>query len=181
MKLNKAVKSIGLCAVMVAFGASAADQGNGEINFKGSIIDAPCSIAAESANQTIDLGEVTNAALKNGGKSAPKAFNIKLEQCDTATSSSVTATFTGAASAGNKDLLGITGTASGASIAITNGAGQIIKLGEASPAQNIQDGVNSLAFSAYLQGDVASGTEGKAATIVPGDFTSVANFTLAYK
>jgi len=180
MKLNKAVKSFGLCAMMVAFGATAADQGHGEINFKGSIVDAPCSITAESANQTVDLGEVTNAALKNGGKSTPKAFTVKLEQCDTATSESVTATFTGAASAGNKDLLGITGTASGASIAITNGAGQIIKLGEESPAQSIQNGTNSLAFSAYLQGDVAQ-DENSPVTIVPGDFTSVANFTLAYK
>ena len=87
----------------------------------------------------------------------------------------VQATFTGAASAGNQNLLGITGTAKGASIAITNGAGEVIVLGQPSPAQILQDGNNTLALSAYLQGD------GDTATIVPGSFQSVTDFTLSYQ
>ncbi|MDI7374327.1 type 1 fimbrial protein, partial [Cronobacter sakazakii] len=47
--------------------------------------------------------------------------------------------------------------------------------GEASAAHQLQEGNNTLLFSAYLQGDGAS------ATIVPGDFTAVADFTLAYQ
>lgn len=63
MKLNK----IMLAAVM-AFGVSslahAADQGHGKVTFSGSIIDAPCSIAPESLDQTVELGAISNVALK---------------------------------------------------------------------------------------------------------------------
>ncbi|BFO07561.1 Fimbria A protein precursor [Serratia rubidaea] len=173
MKLNK----IMLAAVM-AFGATsfaqAADQGHGKVNFIGSIIDAPCSIAPESIDQTVDLGQVSNVALKNGGSSNPRSFDIKLEQCDTTTLKSVSTTFTGSASPTNKDLLGITGTASGAGVAITYG-GQPVKLGTATTAQNLNEGSNTLRFAAYLQG------EGASAAVVPGDFTAVADFTLAYQ
>lgn len=63
MKLNKI-----MLAAAMAFGATsfahAADQGHGKVNFIGSIIDAPCSIAPESLDQTVDLGQVSNVALK---------------------------------------------------------------------------------------------------------------------
>nr|WP_315293293.1 fimbrial protein [Serratia proteamaculans] len=158
----------------------------GTVTFKGSIIDAPCSITPETADQTVDLGQVSNVALTKQGKSTPKNFDIKLDKCDVTTLKNVTATFSGAASAGNADLLGITGTAKGASIAITDGASRVIKLGEATKAQKIQKGNNTLAFAAYLQGDpdVAATTPGGTATpavIVPGEFSSVVDFTLAYQ
>nr|WP_283160723.1 fimbrial protein [Serratia proteamaculans] len=158
----------------------------GTVTFKGSIIDAPCSITPETADQTVNLGQVSNVALTKQGKSTPQTFDIKLDKCDVTTLKNVTATFTGAASAGNADLLGITGTAKGASIAITDGASRVIKLGEATKAQKIQKGNNTLAFAAYLQGDpdVAATTPGGTATpavIVPGEFSSVVDFTLAYQ
>ncbi|CAI0982193.1 type 1 fimbrial protein [Serratia proteamaculans] len=157
----------------------------GTVTFKGSIIDAPCSITPETVDQTVNLGQISNVALKKQGKSTAQSFNIKLDKCDVTTLKNVTATFTGAASAGNADLLGITGTAKGASIAITDGASRVIKLGEATKAQKIQKGDNTLAFSAYLQGDPdVTPTGGGTATpvdIVPGEFSSIVDFTLAYQ
>nr|WP_314727784.1 fimbrial protein [Serratia quinivorans] len=157
----------------------------GTVTFKGSIIDAPCSITPETADQTVNLGQVSNVALKKQGKSTPKSFDIKLDKCDVTTLKSVTATFSGAASAGNADLLGITGTAKGASIAITDGGSRVIKLGEATQAQKIQKGNNTLAFAAYLQGDpdvaAVSGGTATPAVIIPGEFSSVVDFTLAYQ
>lgn len=174
MKLNKI-----MMAAVIAFGASslahAADQGHGTVTFTGSIIDAPCSIAPETADQTVDLGQVSNLTLKDGGKSTPRNFSIDLESCELDKKKSVSLTFTGASSTANQGRLGITGTAQGASIAITDGTGALIKLGEATNAQSLQNGNNSLSFAAYLQGDNAS------AAIVPGDFQSVADFTLAYQ
>lgn len=175
MNVKKIALAVAVISGIAMGAANAADQGHGTVTFTGSIIDAPCSIAPESIDQIVDLGQVSQAALKDGGTSNPVPFNIKLEQCDTATLQTVQATFTGAASSGNPDLLGITGTAKGASIAITNGAGDVIVLGQPSPAQTLQDGNNTLAFSAYLQGDGAS------ATIVPGSFQSVTDFTLSYQ
>lgn len=179
MNMKKIAVSIAMASGLVmgvAHAAPSADQGHGTVNFIGSIIDAPCSITPDTTNQTVDLGEVSNVALKNGGTSEPHTFPIKLTQCDTTTLKSVQVTFTGAPSTGNPDLLGITGTAKGASIAITNGSGEVITLGSPSPAQKLQDGNNTLMFSAYLQGD-----EGASATVVPGSFQSVADFTLSYQ
>lgn len=176
MNLNKTV----LAAAMV-FGsismAHAADQGHGKINFTGSIIDAPCSISPESGDQTIEMGQISTAALKNSGKSTPRNFDIKLENCsygDPATKNKVAVTFTGKESAAAKGLLGVTGSAKGASIALTESNGELIKLGTPTSAQLLGDGSNTLRFSAYMQGDGAS------ATITEGDFQAVTDFTLAY-
>lgn len=169
--------------------ANAANQGSGSVTFTGSIIKAPCSIAPESVDQTVNLGSVANKALEKGGKSAPQNFNIKLQSCDISdlVDKTVTTTFTGAPSKGNANNLGLSGTASGASIVLTQG-GSDIKLGEPTSAIKVSDGTNTLAFAAYLQGEstttAASGSTPASttySTIVPGDFKSVANFTLAYQ
>ncbi|WP_265577116.1 fimbrial protein [Pseudomonas protegens] len=84
------------------------DQGKGLITFKGTIIDAPCSIAQESQFQTIEMGQVANVALKNGGKSTPINFKIQLLGCVLGSLKSAIATFTGSP-ASNPDLLAIRG------------------------------------------------------------------------
>lgn len=176
--MNMHKKSL-LVAAVVALGissvANAADQGHGKVTFSGSIIDAPCSISPESEDQTVELGQISNVALKDGGKSTPRNFSVDLENCnfgDPATKNKVSLTFTGMESAANNGLLGITGTAKGASVAITSADGEVIELGKATKQQLLQDGSNTLNFAAYMQGDGANVTE--------GEFQSVADFTLAY-
>ena len=175
MKLN-------ILALVVAAGfmsnafAVATEAGKGQIKFTGSIIEAPCSITPGTSNQNIELGQISSTALQDGGKSTPVTFQIDLEKCDTTSLPGVTATFTGPASASNTDLLGITGSAKGASIVLTDGAGTPIKFGTATSPQLIMDGSNTLVFSAYLQGDTTEG-----AVITPGEFTSIANYALAYE
>lgn len=175
MKLNKI-----MMAAVLAFGtitgAQAADQGHGKVTFTGSIIDAPCSIDSKSVDQTVDLGAVSNVALLKGGNSEPKPFEIHLEKCSLDTVKLITTTFDGAP--GKDGLLGMTGDAKGASIAITDGSNNLIKLGQPTAGQNISAGATeaTLAFSAYLKGD-----GGEAESIVPGKFQSVANFILNYK
>ncbi|HIE4798803.1 TPA: fimbrial protein [Serratia marcescens] len=181
MKLNKI-----MLAAAIAFGATsmahAADQGHGKVTFTGAIIDAPCSITPESIDQTVELGQISKVALADGGQSTPRPFSIDLENCtfsadDTGAleNNKVTVTFTGMESVAGNGLLGITGTAKGASVAVTDGSGSVITLGEPTKPQVLQDGNNTLSFAAYLQGDTASNT-----VIVPGDFQAVADFTLAY-
>lgn len=171
MRLNKLVVALGL--VMAAGAANAADSG-GQVTFKGSIISAACSIAPESLDQTVQLGAVSDADLKKDGQSTPRAFSIKLENCDTTVSQKVTTTFTGIASQVNEDNLAMVGTARGASIQLTDAFGTKIVLGTPTSAQKLFDGNNTLGFSSYLVSDGAS------ATYVPGEFTTVANFILSY-
>lgn len=181
MNMKKIAVAIAMVSGITAGVAQAAtapvSQGSGTINFAGKIIDAPCSITTgDDSTQTVDLGEVSKTALENGQTSTPKTFSIKLEQCDVTTAglSSVSATFTGAKDANDASMLGITGDAKGAGIVLTDGASQPIKLGSESSAQTIQNGSNTMTFSAYLKNDGAS-------AVVPGSFTSTADFTLAYK
>lgn len=184
MKVSSLAGAIMAVALAATSGASfASDQGHGRITFQGSIVDAPCSIAQDSAYQTVKLDEVSNVALQNGGKSTPKIFKIELRGCELGALKSATATFTGSP-ASNPELLAIRGTAQGASLAIANHTGELIKLGDASPAQTLSNGDTYLEFQAYLQGDMETPAGGGAATaaqIVPGDFETFANFTLAYQ
>ncbi|CNI75243.1 MULTISPECIES: fimbrial protein [Yersinia] len=174
MKLNKTILAAGLVLGFASM-ANAADQGQGTVTFNGSIIDAPCSIAAGSDSQTVEMGQISNVALQNGGKSQSRVFDIKLENCDITTLKTVTTTFGGAESAAVPGLLGITGVAEGAGIAIVDGTGSVITLGTATAEQTLVTGNNTLAFSAYLQGSTV------ADAIKPGTFSSVADFTLAYQ
>ncbi|KFK96799.1 MULTISPECIES: fimbrial protein [unclassified Serratia (in: enterobacteria)] len=159
-----------------AFAAQAADQGSGNVTFNGSIIEAPCSITPQTADQVVSLGQISAASLSNKGNSTPQNFSIDLERCDTTSLKNVSITFNGDKNADDNTLLGIVGDAKGAGIVITNGSGTVVKLGEASPARQLLAGSNTLLFSAYLKG--SSITEG---SVVPGKFTSIANFTLAYQ
>lgn len=176
------MKTIAMATFMalgLASAANAADQGHGKVTFKGSIIDAPCSISPDSIDQTVELGQISNMALVDGGKSSPRTFDIALENCDvTNLTKGVQLTFTGAAASFDttNKTLGIVGTGAGAGVQITNGSGNVITLGTATPFQNIQDGNNTLRFSAYLMGN-----GGDISTITPGDFSSVADFTLSYE
>jgi len=156
--------------------ANLGDQGHGKIAFTGSIIDAPCSIKPvgdKDGVQTVNLGSISNAALKDGGTSSPQQFTIALENCSLDTAKTVKTTFDGAKSASGN--LGMTGSAKGASIVLTDGNSNVIELGKSTVGQTISAGAQSadLVFSAYLQGDTG-------ATIVPGSFNSTANFTLSY-
>ena len=175
MKLNKIMMAAVLAFGTVS-GVQAADQGHGTVTFTGSIIDAPCSIDPDTVDQTVDLGSVSNVALIDGGTSSPKPFEIRLEKCSLDTAKTVTTTFNGAAGKGG--LLGMTGDAKGASIAITDGSNALIELGKPTAGQLISAGATeaTLGFSAYLKGD-----GGPADTIIPGKFQSVANFMLDYK
>jgi len=178
MKMNKLASVLLLSMGMMAAGANAADQGHGKVTFTGSIIDAPCSITPETADQTVLLGQVASHVLKDGGTSAPKNFTIDLENCDFgddgATSNSVAVTFSGTASTLDSTLLGLTGEASGAGVAIADESGTALDVGTPSSLYKLAGTNPSLGFTAYLKG--ISGE-----TITTGDFESVANFTMDYQ
>ncbi len=181
MKMSKTM----IMAVMALGSASfaqAEEPSNGTIEFTGTIIDTPCSIAADSINQTIPLGAISSAALKNGGTSTPIDFNIRLEQCDFTgdnAKNKVTTTFTGIPITGT-DLLAInSNTASGAGVAISTFNGEKIKLGVPTTAVTLIGSDPVLQFQAYLQGQSAS-EKAPAPDIIPGKFSAIANFRLDY-
>lgn len=177
MKLNKIATTLMLVAGISSFGVQAADQGAGKVTFTGSIIDAPCSIHPDSGDQEVDLGQIASSQLVGSGTSTPRNFDIKLENCvlseEEGAANTVTVTFGGSAADATNKLLGITGTASGAGVAITDGSGKQITLTEPTDARDLIEGDNTLNFSAYLQG--------LGGAVETGEFQAVTDFTLAYQ
>lgn len=174
MKFNKCAMAAVMALGVSSFAYAAKDQGHGKVTFTGSIIDAPCSVHPDSEDQVVNLGQISNVALKNQGKSNPRNFDIKLENCDITTLKTVTTTFSGAKAAGNAKLIGLAGTASGAGVAISHN-GAVVELGKPTGPLTLSNGDTTIHFAAYLQGESAS------SAIVPGDFSAVANWTLAYQ
>ncbi|MGE8681780.1 MAG: fimbrial protein [Achromobacter marplatensis] len=186
MKKNQLARLIASIAFGTACTAAfAADKPNGEIRFEGSIVEAPCSIASDSVNQTVRMDQIASAELKGGKKSTPKSFKINLLGCDlTDVKNSVTATFqTSTPSDAYDGLVAIQGAARGASLGIADGRGELIKLGHESSATKISTATPSMEFQAFLQGEQEDdGQQGKKdATLVPGEFYAAVNFTLTYK
>lgn len=165
-------------------------NGHGKVKFHGEIIDAPCSISADTIDQTVEFGQIANSALANGGSSAAKSFNIELVDCvfpeddqQQVFNDKVKITFTGQSAAFNSKLLGITGldasnpdTAGNVAIQLSNGDGTAIDMDTWTSAdRQLQEGNNTLTYSAYVKGaDVAVDK------IPLGEFNGVTNFTLAY-
>lgn len=180
MKLSKVALAMGLSMAMFAGFANAAasgtnvgGQGHGTVHFKGEIIDSPCSIAPESADQTVDLGQISSSQLKNNGVSTPVSFDIQLQNCDIETYKTVTAVWSGTPDTNAPEYWGITGTAEGASIVLRDASAKEIKLGEETAATTLTADNTSIAMSAFLKGN------GK--NVVPGSFTGVADYVLNYQ
>ncbi|HFP5150978.1 TPA: fimbrial protein [Escherichia coli] len=168
------VVSFAFCSV-----ANAAIQGQGQVNFKGTVIDAPCGIAPESADQTIDFGQISKSHLADGGTSQHKNVDIKLVNCDLASQKkAVTITFSGSSVASDKlEELGTSG-GTGTAIKMSTAAGEFVKFDGLTPAgvYNLKDGDNTMRYSAWVQKSSADG-----AAVTEGDFAAVANFNLTYK
>lgn len=154
--------------------AAAGGQGHGTVHFKGEIIDAPCSISPETADQTVDLGQIASAQLENKGKSTPVPFTIELQNCKIDEGqTTVTATWSGTADSHNSSAWGITGSASGASIMLRDASEKDIVLGQETSPTTLAADSTTIAMSAYLQGNGEN--------VVPGTFTGVADFVMNYQ
>lgn len=169
------VFAFSLCSV-----ANAADQGQGVVNFKGTVIDAPCGIAPESADQTIDFGQISKSHLTAGGISVKKDLDIKLVNCDfsdTDAKKTVSVTFSGTAVTGHPDELG-TASDTGTAVVISSSDGTLVKFDGAtsSGSTQLQGGNNTLKYTTWVKKSSATNAEVK-----EGDFTAVTNFNLTYQ
>ncbi|MGC0619855.1 fimbrial protein [Escherichia coli] len=173
----KTVMAGAVAMALVSFGANAAvqNQGQGVVNFKGTVIDAPCGIAPESADQIIDFGQISKAHLNNNGISAKKDVNIKLVNCDLGSGStakkSVNVTFNGTTVDTAKKILGASNT--GAGIVMVGQDGKDVVFGTPTAAIPLKNGENTLHYQAWVK-------KAGSAAVTEGAFTAVADFTLAY-
>lgn len=154
-----------------------ADQGHGVIKFVGAIIDAPCSIAPESVDQTIQMGQIANSLLEQQGEGPLRTFEISLEGCSLDTAKTASITFNGIADDSEKKHLSLNGLAKGAAIAmVSQRDGSEVVLGTPTKALSLVDGDNHLKFGAKL---VSNLKRGEKAT--PGEFTATSDFIMTYQ
>lgn len=170
--------SIALAAI-ASFGISSsviAASGQGTVNFQGSVVETPCGIAPESADQTIDFGQLSKAHLESGGVSIKKDVDIKLVNCTLDTNgtknNTVAVTFDGSTVGGNLKELGTAG-ATGTAIVMSAQSGDI-EFGKATAPQAFSADNNTLRYSAWVK-------KATGATLQEGSFTAVSNFTMTYQ
>ncbi|HBA7870665.1 fimbrial protein [Escherichia coli] len=185
----KTVMAGAIAMAMVSFGANAApgaagaaqlskNQGQGVVNFKGTVIDTPCGISPDSVDQSIDFGQISKSHLSNGGTSVQKNLDIKLVNCDISTASamkSVSVTFSGANVGTQKNELGTSG-GTGTAIVVSGADGKLVSFdGTSTNAKTqLKAGDNILHYSTWVK-------QATGGTISEGDFSAVANFNLTYE
>ncbi|MEM6052091.1 fimbrial protein [Erwinia sp. P7711] len=172
--MKKTLIALSLVLSPVMF-AQAAD---GTINFSGNITDAACTVDADSASQTVNLGTVSAKAFSAAGSTAaPTKFNITLSSCP-ATVTSASVKFDGLVNTTNTDLLALNtdSTAAGVGIAIYEADSSTpVPLLTASSSQVIDstDGAtNTLSFVAKYMAT--------AATVTAGTANASTDFTIVY-
>lgn len=173
MKMIKTVMAGAIAMSLVSFGA-AADAGQGVINFKGKVIDAPCSIDAESADQSIDFGQISKATLNASGISPQKPVTIKLVNCE-ANAGTVKAAFSGMTISGANSELRTTG-GTGVAVVMSAADGSMVTFdGQPGAGLSLLEGNNTLQYSAWVK----KATNESA--VNEGEFTAVTNFALSYE
>lgn len=170
---NKTIMASVLTFVIASFGANAADQGQGVVKFTGSVIDAPCGIASDSADQTIKFDQISKSHLAAGGVSVEKTLDIKLVNCDVSNiKKGVQVTFSGNTVSGAPSELVTAGPSNTA--VVINGYGGDINFATATDTIQLKNGDNTLRFLTWVKQ-----ATGKA--VAEGAFDAVANFKLSYE
>ncbi|EGM1627610.1 type 1 fimbrial protein [Salmonella enterica] len=152
-------------------------MGQGVVNFKGTVIDAPCGIAPESADQSIDFGQISKSHLQAGGISLKKDLNIRLVNCDiNTTPKTVSVKFSGGHSQGHTHELGTAGN-TGTAVIVYDASGKQVDFDGTEPSGGIhlKDGSNTLHYTAYVKKAEGAGA------VSEGTFSAVTNFSLAYQ
>lgn len=141
------------------------------LTLKCTVIDAPCGIDPDSADQSIDFGQISKSHLNADGISVKKDLNIKLVNCEP--NKSVAVTFTGVTVAGAPTELGTAGD-TGTAVVISGQDGKLVSFGTQGGFQTLKENNNILQYSSWVK----KATNG---TVKEGDFTAVANFNLTYQ
>ena len=85
----KGQKTLAALAVSLLFTAPvyAADEGSGEIHFKGEVIEVPCEIHQDDIDKEVELGQVTTSHINQSHHSDAVAVDLRLVNCDLENSS----------------------------------------------------------------------------------------------
>lgn len=150
------------------------------VNLHGRIIDQPCVISPESADQSVDMGVVDVRDLYSAGGGAQVPFVIRLTNCKPDIFRMAKVTFSGTEDPQMSGALAFSaGSAKGAGIRLYDATQSPLDLGSPSSGYVLSGSIdNELLFSARVEGypDAIA-----ANNIKPGDYTAVASFIVSYE
>ncbi|QML61171.1 fimbrial protein [Escherichia coli] len=174
--------------LLISSSAYAADEGSGEIHFKGEVIDAPCEIHPDDIDKEVNLGEVTKSHINQAHHSDAVAVDIRLINCDLLNSddgtgsmlSKVAVTFDSTAKTTGADPMlsnTSTGEATGVGVRLMNKDQSNIVLGTETPyitldANATEQTLNFFAWMEQLD---------QAIPVTAGAVTANATYVLDYK
>ncbi|MDF9131385.1 type 1 fimbrial major subunit FimA [Escherichia coli] len=155
----KTLAIVVLSALSLSSAAALADTttvNGGTVHFKGEVVNAACAVDAGSVDQTVQLGQVRTASLKQAGAtSSAVGFNIQLNDCDTTVATKAAVAFLGTAiDATHTDALALQSSAAGSAtnvgVQILDRTGAALALDGAtfSSETTLNNGTNTIPFQA---------------------------------
>ncbi|EFG6402509.1 type 1 fimbrial major subunit FimA [Escherichia coli] len=173
----KTLAIVVLSALSLSSAAALADTttvNGGTVHFKGEVVNAACAVDAGSVDQTVQLGQVRTASLKQAGAtSSAVGFNIQLNDCDTTVATKAAVAFLGTAiDATRTDVLALQSSAAGSAtnvgVQILDRTGNALTLDGAtfSAQTTLNNGTNTIPFQAryYAIGAATPGAANADAT-----------------
>ncbi|ELU9711855.1 type 1 fimbrial major subunit FimA [Escherichia coli] len=173
----KTLAIVVLSALSLSSAAALADTttvNGGTVHFKGEVVNAACAVDAGSVDQTVQLGQVRTASLKQAGAtSSAVGFNIQLNDCDTTVATKAAVAFLGTAiDATRTDVLALQSSAAGSAtnvgVQILDRTGNALTLDGAtfSAQTTLNNGTNTIPFQAcyYAIGEATPGAANADAT-----------------
>ncbi|MGJ3355452.1 fimbrial protein [Providencia sp. Je.9.19] len=159
-----------------------ADNSN-TIEYSGTLIALPCTVNPDSENVYVYFGENVNAKdLYTGQRGAysDREFNFYLDDCDISLGNTISAKFTGSATADGMLKLDPISEASGVVVGLETISGKALPVNDTKveSVYPIKDGNMVIPIRAYLKAD-ADAMKNK--TIKPGWFTATLTYTLMYE
>ena len=155
----KTLAIVVLSALSLSSAAALADTttvNGGTVHFKGEVVNAACAVDAGSVDQTVQLGQVRTASLKQAGAtSSAVGFNIQLNDCDTTVATKAAVAFLGTAiDATRTNVLALQSSAAGSAtnvgVQILDRTGNALTLDGAtfSAQTTLNNGTNTIPFQA---------------------------------
>lgn len=158
----------------------AAETEGTQMNFHGTLVNEPCTVAPGDESITLDFGTVIDDYLYLNTRTHSQPFTIHLQDCDIdgwPGDGSVTVRFSGVQSSELPGYLAMSNAAMGAVIGMEQEDGSFLPLDQTSVPITLSNGGVGLNFKAFVEGEPTA-LQNK--TIVKGAFSATATFYLEY-
>lgn len=168
---------IGLSMLMASIGIYAQT----DVNFKGTLVNAPCMLAPGDELVSVDFSQIFNRSIYKETRTASQKFVIRLSDCDVSVMKSVKVTVEG-----DENLtlppgflkLDASSLAKGVAIGLENDQGQFFPLNSQTDKITLHNGDVDIKFQAFVQGEPDALLNQQ---IEAGSFLATATFSLSYQ